>query len=136
MTEQDIYNFFDKWNGRYNNFDGAFGPQCKDVFSQFNHDLVKAPHIVGNPIILWRNYNKLSTLKQYYTKIPNTPTGVPKLGDVIIFNYGSTGHIAICTQAANIFYFTSFEQNYPLGSPCHFQAHNYLKVVGWFRPKA
>ena len=130
-----IYEFFNKWNGRYNNYDNWGGFQCKDVFSQYNNDIVKAPYIVGNPIVLWNNYNNLPNLKKFYTKIPNTPLGLPKLGDVVIFNLGWTGHIAICSPSVNLFYFTSFEQNYPTGSPCHFQSHNYLKVLGWLRPK-
>jgi hypothetical protein len=130
-----IYELFNKWNGRYNDYDKHFGPQCKDLFSQYNNDIVKAPYIVGNPIVLWNNYNNLPTLKKYYTKIPNTLTFIPKLGDVGIFNFGSTGHIVIHSQSANMFWFTSFEQNYPTGSPCHFQSHNYLRYMGVLRPK-
>ena len=136
MTTQDVQNFFNKWNGKYLDADGAYGYQCKDVFSQYNKDLVKAPYIVGNPIVLWNS--PPSTLLKYYTKIPNTITGVPKMGDVIIFNTGVTGHISICTNAANMFWFTSFDQNWPSGSKCHYVSHNYIfpKVVGWFRPKS
>jgi hypothetical protein len=32
--------------------------------------------------------------------------------------------------------FTSFDQNWPTGSCCHFQYHeNYDGVIGWLRPK-
>lgn len=138
MTQSDVQAFFDRWNNKYNNFDGAYGPQCKDVFSQFNHDLVTKTYIVGNPIVMWRNYDKLATLKRFYEKIPNDAWWkAPKMGDVMIFDIGATGHISICTNAVNWLWFTSFDQNYPLGSKCHYVAHNYLrpKVLGWFRPK-
>jgi hypothetical protein len=132
-----IYDFFSKWNGKYLDYDHAYGYQCKDVFSQYNNDIVKAPYIVGNPIVLWNNYNNLANLKKFYTKVPNSLTAIPQLGDVIIFNVGMTGHISICTGVAGMFWFTSFEQNYPLGSSCHYVSHNYWKpkVMGWFRPK-
>ena len=31
--------------------------------------------------------------------------------------------------------FTSFDQNWPTGSPSHKQLHDYNGVVGWLRPK-
>jgi hypothetical protein len=32
--------------------------------------------------------------------------------------------------------FTSFDQNWPLNSLCHFQNHNYTGVLGWLHPKS
>jgi hypothetical protein len=140
MTKDDVQRFFNTWNGKYLDFDHVYGPQCKDVFSAYN-DMQGLPYIVGNPINMWRGdipKASLATLNKYYTKIPNSITAVPKMGDVIIFDVGYTGHISISTNTANILWVTSFEQNYPLGSKCHYVAHNYLRprVVGWFRPKS
>lgn len=106
--------------------------QCVDAWRVYNRQVIKAPDIFGNPPDLWEKYQS-----DYYDKIPNTPTGVPQLGDVIIWGtkYGKYGHIAICTEIANTKTFTSFDQNDPIGEPCHFQPHTYAGVLGWLRPK-
>lgn len=141
--------FFKKWMNKGLDIDKTYGNQCKDVFSQFNKDIVGAPYIVGDPIVMWNKYDTLPTLRRYYEKINNTLLGVPRIGDVIIFKLGSTGHISICTRNANVLYFTSFDQNWPkqgyydkngnfIGTGvCHYVTHNYLspQVVGWFRTK-
>ena len=125
--------FFQKWNTRYADFDGQFGPQCKDLFNFYNRDVVKAPRTYGDAKDLWFRYPT-----KFYQRIANTITAVPRKGDVVIWlawNKNPYGHVGIC-QSANMFWFTSFDQNFPLGTPCHFQRHNYLspRVVGWLRP--
>ena len=71
-----------------------------------------------------------------YDKIANTPTGVPQKGDIVIWGQGvgPYGHIAVFYQG-DAMKFTSFDQNWPVGTVCHFQPHNYTGVLGWFRPK-
>ena len=138
--------FFAKWLGKGCDVDGAYGRQCKDVFSAFNRDVVGAPYLVGNAGEIWY---KAPT--KYYEKIINTITAVPQKGDIMIWlpYWGNSfGHISIC-YSANIMWFTSLDQNWPkqgyydskgnfIGTGvCHFQNHNYLwpKVVGWLRKK-
>ena len=106
--------------------------QCVDNWRTYNRKVIGAPDIFGNAIDFWTNYQT-----DFYDKIPNTPTGVPQLGDVIIWGttYSKYGHIAICTDIANVKTFTSFDQNDPTGEPCHYQPHTYSGVLGWLRPK-
>jgi len=106
--------------------------QCIDLWRAYNRKVIRAPDIFGNPPDIWAKYQQ-----DFYEKIPNTPDGVPQLGDVIIWGtrYGKYGHIAICTEIANTKTFTSFDQNDPIGSACHFQPHTYTGVLGWLRPK-
>jgi hypothetical protein len=94
--------------------------------------VIGGPNVTGNAVDYWTNFPT-----DFYDKIPNTPTGVPKLGDVMIWgtNYGPYGHIAVCTDIADTKGFTSFDQNDPSKSPCHYQPHNYTGVLGWLRPK-
>ena len=47
---------------------------------------------------------------------------------------GEIGHIAVFIEG-NVDTFKSFDQNYPLGSPCHIQGHTYANVLGWLRFK-
>ena len=110
MTTRD---FFYSWNTKYNDYDKHYGAQCKDLFSQFNHDVVGAPYIVGDAKYLYLNYNNNTNqgklLRQYYNRIPNTLTFVPKEGDVMIWNGWGTnpyGHVAVVSHA-NLFWFVS-----------------------------
>lgn len=125
--------FFTKWNGKSLDFDGFYGYQCMDLYQQYNKDVVVAPY-VPSPFAkdVWNNYPK-----NFYTRIANTPNGVPQKGDVVIWGggvNGGAGHIAVFYQG-NVYSFTSFDQNWN-GQYCHFQSHNYNYVLGWLRPKA
>lgn len=128
-----IQQFFDKYNGQGIDFDGAFGFQCMDLYQQYNKEVVGAPHIPANAHEVWERYPV-----DFYDRILNTPEGVPQMGDVIIWNKnvgGGFGHIAII-QKATVGNFMSFDQNWPTGTKCQFQIHDYKNVVGWLRPKS
>jgi len=72
---------------------------------------------------------------RYYTRIKNTPTFIPLLGDIAVFD----NHVSI-VRDANILSFVSLDQNWlnsgPMGSPGAFCRHNYLKprMMGFLRP--
>lgn len=127
---------FDQFRAKYNNkpldFDGKYGNQCKDVFSAYNKE------VVGNPNYIVGDAYKLFDVAPVgvYDKIKNTPTGVPQKGDIIIWNegIGKYGHVAIFIEG-DTKRFTSFDQNFPVGSICHVQEHSYKAVNGWLRPK-
>lgn len=125
----------DQFTAKYNNkpidFDGAYGDQCVDLVQQFSIEVLKiSPWGSGNAIGRWANYPK-----DKFTKIPNSPSGVPQKGDVLIWgkSLGEYGHIAVFLDgdAKN---FRSFDQNFPLNSKCHVQKHNYNGLLGWLRP--
>lgn len=123
--------FFDKWNNKGCDFDGFFSFQCMDVYQQFNKECVGGKLVHGNAVDMWGIYDKSA-----YQKIENTPTNVPQEGDVIIWGQGVGvyGHIAIFSHG-DVNKFFSFEENWPVGSTCHFQPHSYKFVLGWLRPK-
>jgi len=131
-----IKEFFDAYLGFWietnKGTDTATLDQCVDLWRAYNRRVISAPDVYGNAVDFWNKYPT-----DFYDKIPNTPSGVPQLGDVIVWGtkYGKYGHIAVCTDIANIKTFTSFDQNDPFNSPCHFQPHTYTGVLGWLRPK-
>ena len=93
-------------------------------------------YVLGLPIIEWTNAVDFpSRAGDNYEYILNTPNGVPQEGDLVIWG-GTYGHIAIFIEG-NSTRFTSFDENYPTGSPCHVQEHTYLspKVLGWLHPR-
>lgn len=125
--------FFNKYNGKGIDFDGAYGFQCMDVYRQYTKEVVEgkqSPGVEGAKDV-WDTY-----LTEVYTRTKNTPDNAPKPGDVVIWGtqLGPYGHIAVCSSAdANNL--TCFGQNFPLGSVCHFQKHTYFGVLGWLHPK-
>lgn len=128
MTVDD---FFNKYNGKLVDFDGFYGGQCMDLYQTFNELVVGAFHIPSDAHAVWDNYPI-----NFYTKITNTPEGVPQKGDVVIWGKSSKlpfGHIAIFMEG-NVNTFNSFDQNWPIGSKCHLQGHDYTGVIGWLRP--
>lgn len=128
MTTQE---FFNKYNNKGIDRDGYYGYQCMDLAHQFavevnGIDFPPAPAAKD----VWNKDCK------GYDKIKNTPDGVPQKGDIIIWGteIGQYGHIAVFDQG-NASTFTSFDQNFPIGSLCHYQNHSYKGVLGWLRLK-
>jgi len=128
-----IDDFFNKYNNKGIDFDGYYGFQCMDLYQQFNKEVVGGPHIAANAADVWTKYPK-----DLYVKVTNAANNFPIKGDVVIWNKnagGGFGHIAVCyTGDSNKF--VSFDQNWPIGSVCHFQSHSYTHVFGWLRPKS
>lgn len=131
----NIIDFFNKYNGRGIDRDGAYGCQCMDLYNQFQ-DEVMGVKVKGAAYAkdVWTTY-----ITDNFTKIVNTPTFVPQLGDVAVWGAVANnpyGHIAICTGNGDTNTFESFDQNYPIGSKCHYQIHNYFNgFLGVLRPK-
>jgi hypothetical protein len=127
-----LQQFIEKWNGKFCEVAGSANAQnqCVDLANAYIRD------ILGLPIIEWTNAKDFPSKASpdNYEYILNTPTGVPKEGDLIIWGGTTAGHIAIFLEGdANKF--RSFDQNYPSGSPCRIVEHGYSNVLGWLRPK-
>lgn len=131
MTTQD---FFNKYNYRPINYDNALGFQCMDLYHQYVAEVLPGyPH----PSAKGAGYLIGRLPSSHYQWISNTPLAVPKEGDILLWGLkagGGFGHVAIY-KSGNLFNFTSFDQNWPVGSYCHFQGHNYFgDLKGWYRP--
>lgn len=123
--------FITKLNGKYLEVAGSSDAknQCVDLANGYIRD------VLGFPIIEWTNAKDFpSKGGDRYEFIKNTPEGIPKEGDLVIWGNGVAGHIAIFIEG-NADRFRSFDENYPTGSPCHIQNHNYLNITGWMHPK-
>jgi hypothetical protein len=123
MNFQD---FFIKWKNKQCDT-GSFPGQCVNIVKEYFIFLGLQP-LQGDAIDYW------TRPPQGFQKISKTWYNQPLPGDLTIFNYKPVGHIAICNWS-RLFDFGAFEQNFPVGSPCHFQDHpNYKNVLGWLRP--
>ena len=122
--------FIAKYNGRFVEVAGTPNAlnQCTDLANAYISE------VLGLPIIEWTNAVDFpSKVGDKYDYILSTPTNIPQEGDLIIWR-PSPGHIAIFREG-NINRFSSFDQNFPIGSSCHIQEHTYVNVIGWLRAK-
>lgn len=94
--------FVAQWNGKYADYDGAYGAQCVDLFNFYNRDVVGAPRIgVGTAAQLYG-----VAPASHYEKLP--ANAGPRKGDVAVWGsswpYSSAGHVAIvlADQGGNI----------------------------------
>lgn len=125
--------FFGKYDGKGIDFDNYYGFQCMDLYRQFVKEVLEFPQSppVAGAKDVWTTY-----LQDKFDKIDNGPNNCPIKGDIVIWStgVGQYGHIAICKDGTPT-EFTSFDENWPVGSLCHFQKHNYTNVLGWLRIK-
>lgn len=124
MNQQEL---FIQWNGKKCDFDGVYGGQCVDIVKQYFQDVLNVTPFQGNAIDYWNKD------VPGCTKITKTWYNYPKPGDLIVWNTGEFGHIAICNWVRT-FDLGVFEQNNPVGSLCHFGSYSYKNVLGWLRP--
>lgn len=132
MTPQE---FFTKYDGKGIDFDGAYGNQCMDLMNQFT---VEVWGDTSGQLRAPTAYQSWLKGGPDYDKIHYQPGRTPQEGDIIYWSdqyVKGTGHVAIATSKANQSIFTSFDQNWPVGSKCHYQEHTYSGVVGWLRRK-
>lgn len=133
-TTAEVIDWLNAKNGTWNDFDGAYGAQCTDL-AQFYSQFLGGHRFWGNAINF---YDQPGTFYQQIANSPD-PNNVPRLGDIVIWNIGAYGHVAICINAdANGL--TTLDQNWytgnDVGSSAVIVRHDWTsrKVKGWLRP--
>lgn len=126
--------FIEKYTGKkveYHSYSSNSLFQCADLANQYIVEVLGLPAIIGTNA---QDFPKKAGNK--YDYIINTPTGQPSPGDIMIFKSADgVGHISVHVKNISLSLFTSFDQNYPTGSPCKLVNHNYTNVLGWLRKK-
>lgn len=129
-----------KYLGKKVDFDKMYGAQCFDWFNRYATDLFGVPtkllYAHSYAYQLYTNFN----MGDYFTKIANTASFVPQVGDVCIWDKslnGYAGHVAIATGEGNTKYFYVTEQNTDgTGTkPSAKVKRNYNHFLGVLRPK-
>jgi hypothetical protein len=129
--------FLEQYNGKYIDFDGAYGAQCMDLMHQYCVEVLGiTDHTVLAAACARDVYNNFQTVSGHdlFDQIGNTPSGVPQEGDIMFWGNAPYGHVAVFISG-DTNSFQSFDQNFPTGSPCHTQNHTYANVLGWLRFK-
>jgi hypothetical protein len=112
--------------------------QCFDLAIAWCEWLGLPINIFSGLLYAYQIYtNPTQITKDNFSIIPNTPDGVPQVGDIVVFSnkFGSAGHVVIATGEGDIDTFKAFSQNDPIGSPCVVKTYNYDFVLGWLRFK-
>ncbi|PTI38149.1 amidase [Staphylococcus succinus] len=109
-TKAQAYAYMTKLKGYWWDFDGAFGAQCFDLANMYWNYLTNGQlyGYYAKDIPTANNFNGLATVYN------NTPSFLPKKGDLVIFNSnygGGAGHVGI-VWSANINNFISLDQNW------------------------
>lgn len=131
MTFQE---FIDKYSGKYLEYAGSANAknQCVDLVNAYI-DWVQGK----NPILHTNAKDFLSKAdRNVYEVIPYSYPQVLQNGDIVVWSdgIGVNGHIAVVVNADQ-YNFRSFDQNFPVGTPCHIQSHSYNYVLGVMRLK-
>ena len=116
----------------YHSFGTGALYQCVDLTNQYTKEVLGLTPVIGTNAADVPE----KALKTEFTFIPNTSTGVPQEGDIVVWNNkvgGGYGHIAIFISGdANKF--KSFDQNFSIVQRVTEETHTYANVRGWLRP--
>lgn len=154
MTQAEYNALFDKLYADWNNKPLKVLPssiqanhgQCFDLAAEWAHRL-GVPNALGNPSAFpYQNahqiYDDFGPFQaQYFDRIQNTITAIPKKGDIIVWSSklnGGAGHVAVAAEENYQDYFISFDENWDPSNwyPKHIE-HLYEigPVLGWLRFK-
>lgn len=92
MTYQEFKN---KYNGKYIDYDGAYGYQCWDLIQYYNVEVLNVPDSVFSGcgwvknMVLWDW--KYAEMMKYFDEVPTTEM---QQGDVCVWT-GGDGHVAV-----------------------------------------
>lgn len=134
---------FDKWVndnlGRGIDYDGTYGVQCVDLAKHYIRNVLGiTPQSIGNAIEYYNKRRTSSYLTKNFDWIDNTPSFIPKKGDLCVFTSRSgNGHISVATGEGTTSYFYSYDQNFPKAKhePMTKIKHTYNSFLGVLRPK-
>ena len=128
----NLNEFYKKYNGKNVDMDNYAGAQCVDLIKAYFKDVLNVPvKAYGNAINYWTSFEKHKELTSNFEKVK----GLPKKGDIVIFNYAPYGHIAI-VWAINGNTLTVFEQNRTgKHDKCALGKYTTNKVKGYLRHK-
>lgn len=125
--------------GKGIDYDGSYGVQCFDLANDYAVKVLGGKQFIGMwAYEIYTNYASQPS-KALFEKIANTPSFVPKKGDIVVWSKtlnGRAGHVAVCTGEGNTSYFYSYDQNWAgRNDPVTLVKHSYDHVLGVLRPK-
>ncbi len=142
MSKYNNFDTFIKGHlGKAQDYDGVAGCQCIDLIKYYLDEVFDIkPGAWGDAHAYYDNFNNIAPLKNNFTRIANTPSFVPKKGDIMVWSgslsSGGWGHVALCTGEGTTNYFYSYDNNWTGNHDATAKIkHNYNYVLGVLRPK-
>lgn len=115
-------------------FEGTYVGECVSLVKNYIRDVLGVyPKASGNAKDYWLNRNS-TYIRSLFTAIPNTPSFVPKKGDVFVRTSGTYGHIGIVLSATKDYFYT-IEQNYNGNRVVKNVKHTDWNNINFLRPK-
>lgn len=136
---KDLFDqFFTKYNGKPVEVEDPTNIyQCFDLAFAWV-DFLNIPRTSIRHLYAYEIFTKPNVdTPKYFQTIKNTPTGVPQVGDLVIFDttVGIAGHVCISNGTGDTKTFISFDQNWAGVKKAVTVTHkNYNGVLGWLRP--
>ena len=120
--------------------DHVAGVQCVDLVKRYLKEVfgLNVPNGFGNAIDYYNDYNNKKLLSTNFERIENTPSFIPKKGDIMIWNEKrgkGAGHVAICTGNGDTKNFYSYDLNWNGSKKVKEVKHDYKNVLGVLRYK-
>ena len=120
--------------------DHASGIQCVDLIKRYLKEVfgLNVPNGFGNAIDYYKEYNNKKLLNTNFERIENTPSFIPKQGDIMVWNEKrgkGAGHVAICTGIGDTKNFYSYDLNWNNAKKVKEVKHDYKNVLGVLRYK-
>lgn len=128
----NLEEFKNKYLGKSIDYDGVSGVQCVDLIKQYMKDVFNLkPGSLGNAKDYYLNYTNNIFLKTNFNRISQI---IPKKGDILVWNNGKYGHVAIAIENGNENICKTIDLNY--GSKLVTEnTHNYFMYLGVLRIK-
>jgi len=135
-------NFFNTNNGKFVEYsDPTNKNQCMDLAFAWC-DALDIPYTSIRHLYAYQVFTQpTSETLKYFDLIKNGWFNSPQVGDLVVIgnSVGIAGHISIATGKGSLMTYESFDQNWPIKSPCRLVTHKYdlraSGTLGWLRPK-
>lgn len=133
MTVQEFFNKYLNQSVEAEDPSNLF--QCMDLAFKYCDEMAiprdTIRHLYASQVYTQPNDNTV----KYFELIPNTPSGIPQVGDVPVFGtvVGIAGHICIATGEGNVSTFKSMDQNWNNIKKAVYVNHTYDGILGWLR---
>lgn len=119
--------------------DHVAGVQCVDLIKRYLKEVfgLNVPNGFGNAIDYYNDYNNKKLLNTNFERIENTPSFLPKQGDIMVWNEKrgkGAGHVAI-VKGGGLHTFYSYDLNWNGSKKVREVKHDYKNVLGVLRYK-
>lgn len=115
-------------------YNGTYVGQCVSLVKNYIKEVLgTSPQSIGDAKYYWLKRNS-SYIQSIFIPIANTPSFIPKAGDVFVRTSGTYGHIGIVLKATTDYFYT-IEQNYNGCKVVKNIKHTDWNYINFLRPK-